>query len=147
MPRIDTVSDHRPLTDDWDNVERRIRNTGVAEVQDAEPEVPVAGLIWLDTDDLTTPTVALVTITSNTTLDETNHHVFCDTSSGPIVVTLPPAADHLGRPFVITNIGTGIVTVVPDGSETINGEPNWILGSDFPSMPVMSNGTEYRIAG
>ncbi|KKN02970.1 hypothetical protein LCGC14_1112340 [marine sediment metagenome] len=139
MPKID-------LTTDYDTFDR-IRNTGVVEVGPDPPNVPATGTVWLDTDDITTPTVALVTITSDTLLDSSNHHVFCDTSAGPIIVTLEPAADHIGRPFVITNIGRSPVTVVPDGSETINDEPFWVLGAGFPSMPIMSIGSEYRIAG
>ncbi len=135
MPRID-------LTTDYDTFDR-LRNTGVVEVSSDAPNVPATGTVWLDTDDITTPTVALVTITIDTLLDSSNHHVFCDTSSGPIVVTLPPAADHTGRPFVITNIGRSPVTVVG----TINGASSQVLGAGFPSMPIMSNGSEYRIAG
>lgn len=38
-----------PLTDDWANRGRRIRETGVAEVRSDTPISPATGLFWLDT--------------------------------------------------------------------------------------------------
>ena len=123
----------------------RTRVRGPVQVSAIEPAKTV-GALWLDPDDESTPLNALVTITTDTTLDETHHHVLCDTSSGPIVVTLPPSADHTGRPFVITNLGPQNVTVVPDGSETINGASTQILVKPN-SMPILSDGTQWIIAG
>ena len=61
-------------------------------------------------------------ITGNTTLDATNHNVFCDTDGGAFTVTLPAGVD--GTQYVIYNTGSSgnAVTVAPDGAELLLGD-------------------------
>lgn len=44
-----------------------------------------------------------------------------DTTTAGFTVTLPSAANRLGRLLIVTNTGANILTVSPTGSEKING--------------------------
>lgn len=119
---------------------------GVALVEPTAPTAPAAGQVWVDDDDLSQGVKAFVTITGNTTLDDTHAIVYCDASSGGFTVTLPPAADHAGRRYYIVRIdNTGnAVTIDGDGSETINDQLEQRL--DYPnSLTLHSRSTEWRI--
>ncbi len=90
------------------------------------------------------PTIhRIVTITSDITLNGLHHAVFCDTTLEPITVTLPAAADHPGQPYEITNIGTTNKTVTVIGP--INGDTQILV--PLASMPVLSDGVQWRISG
>lgn len=106
------------------------------------------GRIWLDTADNsgTSGVRTVVTIISNTTLDLTNDVVLVDTSGGPITVTLPVAADRVGKQFDIKNIGTGVATIDGDGSETIDGSLTIKLsGALKPAATVVNDGSNWWV--
>lgn len=140
----------RPLTDDWDNTGRRIRNTGVAEVSTTEPASPVRGMIWLDEDASGTGGLGVLnvtTITSSTTLTDSQTVVLCDATAGPITVTLPKTAGRDGRSYYIKKIdGTGnAVTVDGDGTETIDDSSTKVITSQYDAVTIVSDGTEWWI--
>lgn len=60
-------------------------------------------------------------LTGTTTLNNTHHHVFCDTDGGAFPVNLPAGVD--GQTYRIANTGTSgnAVTLVPNGAELLNG--------------------------
>jgi len=75
--------------------------------------------------DLCSTTVAPTNIrveTGTYLIKITDYKVAC---SGTFVATLPNAA--FGQEFIISNVGTGIITVTADAGDTINGEASQIL--------------------
>jgi hypothetical protein len=52
----------------------------------------------------------------------TDYKVACN---GTFVATLPDAV--FGQEFVISNVGTGIITITADAGDTINGEASQLL--------------------
>ena len=69
-----------------------------------------------------------------------------DTSGGVAQVTLPaPSADA----FVVVkdkgNANTNNITVLPNGAETIDGEANYIIDSDYEAKVFVSDGTDWFI--
>ena len=75
-------------------------------------------------------------LTINTTLDDTYDIVMCN-ASGVITVTLPPKNGR--QQYWIKNKSSYAVTVVPDGSETIDGAPALILGLNDSALLVDDN--------
>lgn len=140
----------KPLTDDWDNIGRRIRNTGVAEVQDAPPSTPATGLIWLDTDATGSgsgSSLNLDVITTTTTLTTSNTIVICDATSGAITVDLPTAVGNAGKVYYIKKIDSSAnsVTIDGDGSETIDTGLTAVILTQFSAITIVSDGTEWWI--
>lgn len=96
--------------------------------------------------DLSSPPIT--TVTSNTTLDDTNYTVLCDATSGAITITLPAAASNSGRTYYIKKINTSSndVTVDANGSETIDGDLTQTLtGADMPSIRIQCDGSNWFI--
>ncbi len=75
-----------------------------------------------------TPVSSILVVTTDTTLLPTNGTVVCDTTAGNITITLAPSASvydpllHTGQIFNIAKpISAHVVTVVAQGSDTVNG--------------------------
>ena len=82
------------------------------------------------------------TATGNVTLAADDYGVTYN--SGSFTVTLPSAVGISGRSYVIKNLGTGLITVDPDGSETIDGNLTMIL-QNGDGMHITSDGSEWVI--
>ena len=83
------------------------------------------------------------TKTSAYTITVSDHTIEC-TSGTFDVDLLSTASVSTGQEFIIKNSGTGVITVVPDGSETIDGESSIDL-DQYDSVTVKSNGTNWII--
>lgn len=69
-----------------------------------------------------------------------------DTTSGAIIVNIPPTATTVGRILNIKTINnTNNVTVSGDGSELIDGGNIFMLTSLFESITVQANGTNWDV--
>ena len=69
-----------------------------------------------------------------------------DVVGGPVTVNLPPVADSAGRELSIKKLGTtGVVTVDPSGSETIDGELTMDIIFQHDAMQIFSDGTAWWI--
>lgn len=65
-----------------------------------------------------------------------------DATSGTFRIIAPPAADiPASRVYTIKNSGTGIITFVPSGSETIDGTSSITLGAQYDTLAFTSDGT------
>lgn len=83
----------------------------------------------------------VTTYYSDTVLDDTNRAEFVVWDSGVGTITLPVAADVGNNWFcMIRNSGTGILTVTPQGTDTIDGNTSQQLQLT-ESFVVVSNGT------
>lgn len=86
--------------------------------------------------------VALSTKTSAYTLQSTDEVILC---SGTFTVTLPTAVGINGKKYYIKNIGTGTITISPNGSETIDGSTNIKIRTRYAAIALVSNNTGWNI--
>lgn len=84
----------------------------------------------------------ITTITTNTTLDETQSIVICNNGSNPITVTLPTVSLCSGRIYTIKKSATTTAIVVVSG--TIDGTSNITLSETSEAVTLFSNGTEWK---
>ena len=84
---------------------------------------------------------------ANTLLTEIYRTVLVATAGSPIVITLPPAATVRHQTYTIKKVDAGadVVTVTPNGAETIDGGPSVILAAQWESVRIISNGTAWFI--
>ena len=69
--------------------------------------------------------------------------VLCNGGGPPFTATLPAAAS--GKIVMVKNTGTDEITVVGDGSETIDGASSYILYHRYESVTVVSDGSNWLI--
>lgn len=81
------------------------------------------------------------TATEARTLTADDELVLC---SGTFTLTLPPAVSSEGKPYHIKNIGTGVITVDGDGSETID-KATTIKLIQHEVIWIVSDATEWWI--
>ena len=155
-----------------DNILRTITNAHDADetlhVQQSpwadRPGAPfVEGRIWLTTDlgglrwwyddgggwvVIDTAWYEMQGLAVNATLSITRAQTFvlADTTSGNITLTLPPAADLLGRTIVIKKkVAANTLTVDGNGSETIDGALTLAWTTQYQSYTLTSDGTDIFI--
>jgi hypothetical protein len=66
------------------------------------------------------------------------------TCTGTITANLPSAATVPGRWYEIINAGTGVVTVDPNGAQTVGGRTTWLLGRDS-SLIIYSDASNWQV--
>lgn len=93
-------------------------------------------------------TFPIETITaSSDTLDATNHTVLCDATSNAITINLPSAVLFEGAIFRIKKIdsSSNYVTIDGDGSETIDGATTLVITTQYNSVTIQSDGSNWNI--
>jgi hypothetical protein len=85
------------------------------------------------------------TVTTSTTLDPLDQIIYADATSGNITLTLPSARGNQGTSFKIKKIDSSdnLVTVVPFGTETIEGDTSFIHAVQYAGVTVVSNGSNW----
>lgn len=66
-------------------------------------------------------------------------------ANGTIELTLPAASATAGRQYKIKNIGTGVVTIVPQSGETIDNKANTLIGEQYSALTLLSTGSSWLI--
>lgn len=86
---------------------------------------------------------AVATKTGNYTATADDGLLLCN---GTLTVTLPSAAT-VGAGFVyqIKNIGTGTVTIDPDGAQTVDGQSTIAIPNQYWSLTICSDGSNWHI--
>jgi hypothetical protein len=84
---------------------------------------------------------------SSDTLDTANHVCLCDCSSNSITINLPAASGNAGLQYHIkkTDSTSNTVTIDGSGSETIDGGTTAIIRSQYESVTVSCDGTQWWI--
>lgn len=65
-------------------------------------------------------------------------------ATGTITLTLPTAVGNTGYPYYFTNIGTGIITIDGNGTETIQDDLTFDLYED-ENLGIVSDGTNWKV--
>lgn len=109
------------------------------------PALPsVSSILLIDTsgNETTTPYNAVTTKTANYTATANDTTILVDASAGNVIVTLPSAATVPGRTYNIKKIDllTTIVTINPQGGQTIDGDTTLVINGGLVSVTVVSNG-------
>lgn len=88
-----------------------------------------------------------ISVAVDTILDISHTVVYVDCTSGPVTITLPPAASVIYHEFDIhkTDDSGNALTIIGTDSETINGETSQEVVSQNDSVTAHSDGTEYRV--
>jgi hypothetical protein len=90
---------------------------------------------------------AFRSVSSNTTLGATDSVVTVSASSSNITLTLPTAVNITGRQYVIKKTDSSTNTVILDGnaSETIDGSLTYTLRSQWDTVAIASDGSNWMI--
>jgi hypothetical protein len=81
--------------------------------------------------------------TATYNVSATDYVINC--TSGTFTVTLPTAIGITGKPFVIKNTGTGVITIATSLGQTIDGAATVPLGVQNQSINLISTGANYII--
>lgn len=91
----------------------------------------------------------LINTTSNITAESSNYNVQQSDefilASGTMTVNLPTAAGIPGQVYHIKKLGTGILTIEPDGSETIDGDSDFTTSVVYESISIVSHGGNWHV--
>ncbi len=88
-----------------------------------------------------TSATATYTVTAN------DYTVLCNNSGG-VTLNLPTASGISGRIYVIKQLASsGTVTITPSGSETIDGAGSKAISTQYQSMTLQSDGSNWFVIG
>lgn len=89
-----------------------------------------------------------VTKTADYNITAEDYYLFADSSGGSFSFYLPPAADVPSVVFIIKKIvSSNLVTIIPDGAETIEGNSSAVLSVQYDYISIMSDGTNWVVGG
>lgn len=119
----------------------------VAIVSPTAPAPTVRGLLWLDTSASGTGGTGLlarIMTTVDLTLTTSHNFVLVDASSGPRIITLPPASANGGRDYTIkkSDASPNTVTIDGDGDDTIDRAPTAVLTDQDEAIAVNGDSVE-----
>ncbi len=93
--------------------------------------------------------MAIRSVSANTTIDATDNTVLVNTTSGALTITLPSASGISGRIYTIKKIGSGGIdkelTINPAGGATIDGGSSYIIYNDYTYVTLQTDGTNWYI--
>jgi len=87
-------------------------------------------------------------VTTDYTVTPADYTILCDTTSGPLTVTLPVAGGSSnGHIYNVKKIDStaNAVTIAADGAETIDGNISISIAVQWTCLTVQSNGTDWFI--
>jgi hypothetical protein len=107
------------------------------------------GLKWAAASSITALDVVTIDNTDSPyTVLSSDQVILCDCSSGAITVNLPASASNDGRLITIKKIDTSLanaVTIEGNLSETIDGELNTTLNTQYEKLEIVSDGSNWVI--
>jgi len=99
-----------------------------------------ANVYWSTPSSSSTPLTTITTITSNYTILSTDNLILCNSTS-PIIVNLLSASSYVGKTWTFKNINTGAVTILPAGSDKIDGFSNMVMQFKYSAFSLTANST------
>ena len=91
-------------------------------------------------------TTAISTKTSAYTITATDSVILANATSGAVTITLPTAASISGRQYTVKKIdAVNNVTLATTSSQTIDGSTTQVITSQYDSITVVSDGTNWHI--
>jgi len=92
---------------------------------------------------------AISTKTANYTITASDSIILGNATGGAITITLPTAVGIAGRTYTIKKIDSSIlnVTIDGDGTETIDGEATKVIGVQWTTRQVTSDGANWVVTG
>jgi len=88
--------------------------------------------------------MAISTQTGTYSALSTDFSILCNSTSA-FTITLPTTGIPTGKVYRIKNINTGACTVSAGGSVNIDGATTYVLATQWGSIDVQWNGTQYYI--
>lgn len=92
---------------------------------------------------------ALTTKTANYTATNQDHNILVDATSAAVQITLPTAATLAGQEFCIKDwkgqAATHNITIATTASQTIDGASTKVISTNYGSVRVVSDGTNWSI--
>lgn len=88
--------------------------------------------------------ISTVGVTGNYTALSTGTVVFANCSSA-CTVTLPTAVSASGLIYYVKTLGAGVVTVATTSSQTIDGATTQVMGIQYTTLEVISDGSNWNI--
>lgn len=82
------------------------------------------------------------TVSASGNIAATDGFIF---ATGTITLTLPSAVGLGGKTYYIKNVGTGIITVQPQGGQTIDGNANAVIEFQNTLIGLVSNNANWFI--
>ncbi len=83
-------------------------------------------------------------ISTSITAGAASHTDYVYLASGTLTVTLPTAVGNTNR-YTIKNQGTGVVTIAPTASQTIDGSSSAVLSVQNASLDIISTTSQWNI--
>lgn len=84
----------------------------------------------------------MITALTTYTVKAYDRYVMC---SGTFTVTLPAAASSKNKIYTIKNIGTGVITVDANASETIDGSLTVVMPTRYQAIEIVCDGSNWHI--
>lgn len=93
--------------------------------------------------------ISVTSKTANYTATVSDYLILCNASGGGFTISLPTASGNTGKVFIVKKTDSALNGVVVDGnsSETIDGELTYTLGTQFESVQIVSDGTNWQVIG
>lgn len=85
------------------------------------------------------------TVSDAHTLTVAQRVLFCGTKGSDYTVTLYAASGNEGELVYIKNIGTDVITIDGNASETIDGNVIYFLAAQYQSVTLYCDGTNWYI--
>ncbi len=89
----------------------------------------------------------IVTKVANYLATALDYVILCDASGGVFTITLPPTASVPKQVYNIKKIDTSgnVVTLDPDGTETIDGDLTVTLSAPYESLMLVTDGSNWFV--
>lgn len=86
--------------------------------------------------------MGVVSVSSDYTAKIADRVILCD---GTLTVTMYSATNHADHETTIKNVGSGAITVVPTGSETIDGDTSKVISTADTSITLVNDTNNWFI--
>jgi hypothetical protein len=100
-----------------------------------EDEIDAISPILIEIDDTNSPYTA--------TTESIDITIVCNTTSGNIEVDLPTITGNKNQRYSVVNVGTGTVTIDPNGAETIIGESKLDIYAKYDAPRMVATSQEW----